>query len=49
MKTQVVILTCHPEDYVPKEDLPGDDGASVRDLAAGTVRAIDLSRTIIRC
>jgi uncharacterized protein YhaN len=47
-KTQVIILTCYPEDYLPSEDLPTDDGPPFRDIAAGAVRAIDLSQTIRR-
>jgi len=36
--TQVIILTCHPEDYVPREDLPMDEGPPFRDVAPGAVR-----------
>jgi uncharacterized protein YhaN len=48
MTTQVIILTCHPEDYVPREDFPADDGPPFHDIAAGSVRAIDLGRAIRR-
>jgi len=48
MTTQVIILTCHPEDYVPREDFPVDDGPPFHDIAAGSVRAIDLGRAIRR-
>jgi hypothetical protein len=48
MTTQVIILTCHPEDYVPREDFPTGEGPPFRDVAAGAVRAIDLGRAIHR-
>lgn len=47
-KTQIVVLTCRPLDYLRAEDLPqGEDSMTTR--AAGIVRAIDLSRLIQRC
>jgi len=45
-KTQVVVLTCRPLDYVPPEALP-TDGAS-RNLDDGLTRVIDLARVIER-
>lgn len=44
--TQVVVLTCRPHDYFAKDEFP--DGAPVRDLAGGAVRAVDVSRVLRR-
>ncbi len=46
-KAQVVVLTCHPLDYLRPEDLP-EDGAASASRAGGLVRAIDASRVIER-
>lgn len=43
--TQVLVLTCHPLDYLDDADLP-EEGRASRDRAAGLVRAVDLSRVI---
>lgn len=45
--TQVVVLTCRPEDYLDPEELP-KDGAPSQSRAGGLLRAIDLSRHIDR-
>jgi hypothetical protein len=47
LSTQVLIFTCRPEDYLLKVELP-DGGASVRDLAGGAVRAVDMARVVKR-
>lgn len=44
---QVVLLTCRPADYLLDGELPAE-GEAVRDLAAGSLRAIDLARSIQR-
>ena len=46
LKTQVVVLTCRPLDYVPQEALP-TDGAS-KSLDGDATRVIDLARVIKR-
>lgn len=46
LKTQVVVLTCRPLDYVPQEALP-TDGAS-KSIDGGATRVIDLARVIKR-
>ena len=38
---QVIILTCRPEDYLAREDLPQD--AAMRDLGGGSIRAINVA------
>ena len=47
-KTQVIVLTCHPEDYISPGDFPEENGPPFRDIAAGAVRAIDLGRAVRR-
>jgi len=39
-RTQVIVLTCRPQDYVDVDELPCDVAA--RDLAGGTVRVMNL-------
>jgi hypothetical protein len=46
LDTQVLILTCRPEDYLDRNELPSAE--PVLDLAGGSVRAIDLSRVLRR-
>jgi hypothetical protein len=46
LNTQVIVLTCRPEDYLKSEELPV--GSIERDLAGGTVRAVDVARAIKR-
>jgi uncharacterized protein YhaN len=45
-KTQVLVLTCRPLDYVDAKTLPGKD-APFRDVDART-RVVDLTRVIRR-
>jgi hypothetical protein len=44
LDAQVIVVTCRPQDYVPAESLRG--GEPVRDLGGGSLRLIDLERTI---
>lgn len=46
LTTQVIVLTCRPQDYVMTNELP--DGGTSRDLAGGTVRTIDAARIVRR-
>jgi hypothetical protein len=46
VNTQVIVLTCRPEDYLLRSELP--DGAATRDLAGGAVRIVDGARVITR-
>jgi hypothetical protein len=46
LSTQVIVLTCRPEDYLSRNELP--EGVSTRDLAGGTIRAIDMTRVVSR-
>ncbi|HTU58683.1 MAG TPA: hypothetical protein VMF89_09620, partial [Polyangiales bacterium] len=46
LDTQVLVLTCRPEDYLEHTELPTAE--PVLDLAGGSVRAIDLSRVLKR-
>ncbi len=46
LNTQVVVLTCRPEDYLTTEELPAE--RAERDLAGGTMRAIDVARLVKR-
>jgi hypothetical protein len=46
LHAQVIVLTCRPEDYLRTEELPGE--SPVRDLAGGTIRAIDFARVAKR-
>ena len=44
--TQLLVLTCRPEDYLEASEIPGE-GEATRDVAGGAVRAINLA-TVIR-
>jgi DNA repair exonuclease SbcCD ATPase subunit len=44
---QIVLLTCRPEDYLQAGEFPADDEI-LRDRAAGSLRAVNLSRAIRR-
>ncbi len=46
--TQVLVLTCRPEEYLTTAELPAAGEESVRDRADGRVRAIDLEALIER-
>lgn len=46
-KAQVIVLTCRPQDYLRKEDLP-PEGDVTAFRAAGIVRATDMSKVIVR-
>jgi hypothetical protein len=46
LNTQVVVLTCRPEDYLTTDDLAGE--GTERDIAGGAVRVIDGARVIQR-
>jgi hypothetical protein len=46
VSTQVIILTCRPEDYLPKEGLPTK--SPERGSSAGAVRAIDVAYAMKR-
>lgn len=41
---QVLVFTCRPEDYLTRDELP--ISGALRDLAGGTIRAIDLGQAI---
>jgi hypothetical protein len=45
VNTQVIVITCRSQDYLSAVGLPADGPATV-DLAAGTVRAVDMTRTV---
>jgi len=45
---QVVVLTCHPLDYVEASHLPGPEDEPTRDRAAGLLRVIDAARIVER-
>lgn len=47
LSTQVIVFTCRPEDYLLKSELP-DAVTAMRDLAGGTVRAVDMGRVVKR-
>jgi hypothetical protein len=47
LETQVVVLTCRPSDYLAPEELPLTAALS-RDLAGGTIRAVNLNGIIKR-
>jgi DNA repair exonuclease SbcCD ATPase subunit len=47
LETQVLVITCRPQDYLSPDLLP-PDAEVVTDLAAGTIRAIDLGRALQR-
>jgi uncharacterized protein YhaN len=46
VRTQVVVLTCRPQDYLTVAEMPRD--APSIDLAGGAIRAIDLARVVTR-
>ncbi|NOU33606.1 MAG: AAA family ATPase [Polyangiaceae bacterium] len=46
LRTQVIVFTCRPEDYLSRSELP--DGAASRDLAGGAVRVLDMVRVVKR-
>jgi hypothetical protein len=46
LRAQVIVLTCRPEDYLQPDELPNE--TAVRDVAGGTIRAIDFARTAKR-
>jgi hypothetical protein len=46
LNTQVIVFTCRAEDYVSRGDLP--DATATRDLAGGTLRAVDMARVVKR-
>lgn len=46
-KTQVIVLTCRPPDYLREDDLP-PEGQTLASRAGGLVRVIDLGRAIER-
>lgn len=46
LNTQVIVLTCRPEDYLTKEEFPA--GVAMRDIAGGIVRAVDVARAMKR-
>ena len=46
LNAQVIVLTCRPDDYVSKNELP--DTVATRDLAGGAVRVIDMFRVVNR-
>lgn len=43
LSTQVIVISCRPQDYLAASELPSD--APMRDLAGGAVRAIDFARS----
>ena len=47
VNTQVIVITCRSQDYLSVVGLPADGPATV-DLAAGTVRAVDMARAVDR-
>lgn len=46
VNTQVIVLTCRPEDYLSPAELPVDTASN--DTAAGTIRAINVARALTR-
>jgi hypothetical protein len=46
VNTQVIVFTCRPEDYLTREELPV--GVPSRDLAGGTIRAVDMAQVLRR-
>lgn len=44
LEAQVIVVTCRPLDYVPADALKGKE--AVRDLGGGSLRLVDLSKTI---
>jgi hypothetical protein len=47
MHTQLLVLTCRPEDYLEASEIPGE-GEATREVAGGAVRAINLAKVIRR-
>jgi uncharacterized protein YhaN len=47
LNAQIIILTCRPEDYLTKEELPVGQGTT-RDLAGGAIRAINVAQVVRR-
>jgi hypothetical protein len=47
LNIQVIVITCRSQDYLSVVGLPADGQATV-DLAAGTIRAVDMARAIDR-
>lgn len=45
LDAQVLVFTCRPQDYLRTEDLP-KAGEAMRELAGGTVRAVDLTKIV---
>jgi uncharacterized protein YhaN len=46
VNTQIIILTCRPEDYLRKDEFPA--GEPARDLAGGAIRVVDVARVVTR-
>ena len=46
VNAQVIVLTCRAEDYLRADELPAD--TATRDVAAGTIRAIDAVQVVSR-
>jgi uncharacterized protein YhaN len=46
VKTQVIVLTCRPQDYLSDAEMP--QAAPSLDLAGGAIRAVDLARVMTR-
>jgi hypothetical protein len=46
LDTQVLILTCRPQDYLERDEFPTQQ--PIQDIAGGTVRAIDLTGVLQR-
>jgi hypothetical protein len=47
LEAQVLVLTCRPEDYLVSADFGGGVPAT-RDVAGGTIRALDMERIVRR-
>lgn len=47
LEAQVLVLTCRPEDYLEDAEL-GDGMLATRDVAGGTIRALDMERIVRR-
>lgn len=46
VKTQVIVLTCRPQDYLTDAEMPLTTPSI--DLAGGSIRAVDLARVVTR-
>jgi DNA repair exonuclease SbcCD ATPase subunit len=46
LNAQIIILTCRPEDYLTRDELPAE--TATRDLAGGAIRAVDVARVLKR-